>query len=749
MKSPHLWRPVLFLLSVVLAAPGATRAAPARPTAAATQFANELLARMTLEEKVGQTVIFTSHWTSTGPAADQGPLEEQIRDGTCGNVFNARTVAYNRRLQQIAVEGSRLHIPLLFGYDVIHGYNTIFPIPLGEAASWDLPRIEASARIAALKAAASGVNWTFAPMVDIARDPRWGRVAEGAGEDPFLGGAIARARVHGFQGDNFDGATTVLACVKHYAGYGAAESGRDYNTVDLSERQLREVYLPPYRAAIDAGAWSVMTAFNDLDGIPATANGFLLRQVLRDEWGFRGFVVTDYNAVHELTNHGIAADDAAAAEAALGAGVDMDMQSGAYHDQLVKLVQAGRVQVAAIEAAARRVLEAKYMLGLFRDPYRYLDAPREAALGHAPEHLAEATEMARRTLVLLKNERGVLPLHAGMKLAVIGPIGDSRDLLGCWKGVGRTDGVETVLAAIKSANAGGEVGFARGCELATDARPDLAAAIAAAQEADVVILALGESSAMTGEAASRTNIGLPGRQAELLAAVQAVGKPVVTLVFSGRPLALENEAALSDAMLAAWFPGSSGGRAIADVLFGVVNPSGRLPITFPRSLGQVPIYYAVKNTGRPVDPDKPREKYKSSYLDSRNDPLFPFGFGLGYTTFTYAAPTLSSDVLAPGGKLTATVRVTNTGRRPGADVVQLYVRQLVSSATRPLLTLKDFQRIELAAGESRDVTFTIGEEQLAYLRRDLTLGTEPGEFRLFLGPNSRDLQAVRFRLAAP
>jgi beta-glucosidase len=479
-------------------------AAPARPSAVATAFADELLGRMTLDEKIGQLVLFTSHFTATGPAADQGPLEEQIRAGSCGNVFNARTVAYIRHLQDLAVTGSRLRIPLLFGYDVIHGYNTIFPIPLGEAASWDLAAIERSARVAAIEASASGLNWTFAPMVDIARDPRWGRIAEGAGEDPVLGAEVARARVRGFQGDSFDSAATLLACVKHFAGYGAAEAGRDYNTVDLSERTLREVYLPPYRAAVDAGAWTVMTSFNDLDGIPSTANAFLLRQILRGEWGFKGFVVTDYNAIHELTNHGVAADDTAAADAALAAGVDMDMQSGAYLDHLKGEVVAGRVAPAAIDAAVRRVLEAKFTLGLFTDPYRYLDLKREAALGHAPEHLGDATDMARRSLVLLKNDHDVLPLRAATKIALIGPLGNSHDLLGCWKAAGKTPEVPTVLAALEAANAGGTVTFVKGCDVASENRTGFAQAVAAAQQADVVVMAVGESSTMTGEAASRT-----------------------------------------------------------------------------------------------------------------------------------------------------------------------------------------------------------------------------------------------------
>lgn len=727
-----------------------TRAAPAEPSAEATQYAKALLARMTLDEKIGQTVTFTSHWNSTGPTGDSRNVEDLVRAGTCGSVFNARTVAYIRKLQHLAVDQTRLHVPLLFGYDVIHGYNTIFPIPLAEASSWDLDAIEASERIAATEAAASGLNWAFAPMVDIARDPRWGRIAEGAGEDPYLGAQIARARVRGFQGKGFADALSVMACVKHFAGYGAAQAGRDYNTTDLSERTLREVYLPPFQAAVDAGAWSIMTAFNDLDGTPATANRFLLQRVLRGEWGFKGFVVTDYNAVSELVDHGIATDPGDAARLALGAGVDLDMQSGAYLDHLAREVSAGRVDVRQIEAAAQRVLEAKYMLGLFADPYRYLDEQREAALGAAPEHLVAARDMARRSIVLLKNRNAVLPLKPGLKLAVIGPLAnDRRDLLGCWKAAGKADHIETVFEALKAANGSGNVEFANGCGFTASSTDDIPAALAVADRADVVVMVLGESAAMSGEAASRTDIRLPGRQTSLLRAIRQLGKPVVTVLVNGRPLALEEETELSDALVEAWAPGSSGGAAIADVLLGQYNPTGKLPVTFPRTLGQVPVFYNHKNTGRPYHADKPKEKYRSTYLDCPNDPLFPFGFGLSYTTFEYAKPKIDGATMRSGEKLTMSVRVTNSGSVAGAEVVQFYLHDLVGSVTRPVLELKGFRRIELAPGESKDVSFVIDEPMLGFWRADMTWGSEPGQFQAFVGPNSRDLQSVDFELLTP
>jgi len=730
-----------------LLAGGLARGASPAAAATAAERADTLLAQMTVEEKIGQLVLFSGYGTTTGPLPAQQGLEDHIRKGECGNVFNVMSVAQIRKLQKIAVEETRRHIPLLFGYDVIHGYKTIFPICLGEAASWNPPLIENSAHVAAREGAAAGLDWTFAPMVDIARDPRWGRISEGAGEDPFLGSVIARARVRGIQGTNLAATDTLLACVKHYAAYGAVQAGRDYNTVDLSERTLREVYLPPYRAAIEAGALSVMASFNELNGTPATANSFLLQHILRDEWGFTGFVVTDYTAINEMVAHGSAVDEAEAARQALSAGVDMDMQGGTYLDHLQQLLAAGKVTEHQIDVAARRVLTIKFKLGLFDNPYRHCDAQREQQTLYAEENLAAARRMAGESFVLLKNSAQTLPLKTGAQIAVIGPLADSqRDLLGSWKGEGDWDSIATVLTAIRRENTNGSVTFARGCDLDTTNQAGFGEAMAAVQRAEVAVLVLGESWNMSGEAKSRTRLNLPGVQTGLLRELKKTGKPIIVVLMNGRPLALEEESQLADALLEVWFPGSEGGQAVADALFGRQNPSGKLPVTFPRTLGQVPIFYSAKNTGRPLDPADPHAEYKSSYFDCPNDPLYPFGFGLSYTDFTFSEVRLDHPVLKPGGKLTATVTVTNTGTRTGAEVAQLYLRDLVGSVTRPVLELKGFQKLELQPGESRAVSFTIGDNELSFLRADMTVGTEPGEFQVFIGPNSRDLRPATFEL---
>ena len=735
-------------LAVVFFCMPATRAAELE---SASERADALLARMTRAEKIGQLTLFTGYSGITGPVKEQGQqsLLDQVRKGDCGNVFNLISVAEIQKFQKVAVEETRLHIPLLFGYDVIHGYKTIFPVCLGAAASWNPALIESSERVAATEAAAAGLDWTFAPMVDIARDPRWGRICEGAGEDPFLGSAVAAARVRGLQGTNLAAADTLLACVKHFAAYGAVQSGREYNTVDMSERTLREVYLPPYRAAVDAGAMSVMSAFNELNGTPATANRFLLQQVLRDEWGFKGFVVTDYTAINELVMHGTAADQSDAARQALAAGVDMDMQSSAYLNCLQNRLAAGQITEAQINAAAKRILEIKFKLGLFDDPFRHCDEQREQQAFCTPENRATAYRLACESFVLLKNTNQTLPLKPGKKIAVIGPLADSRrDLLGSWIAEGKADSCETVLAGIQRNNPGGKVTFTAGCDIDSTNRSGLAKAVAAAKHADIAVLVLGESCEMTGEAKCRTSLGLLGVQAELLREIKQTGKPVVVVLMNGRPLALEEESQLADALLEIWFPGTEGGTATADVLFGRHNPSGKLPATFPRTVGQVPIFYAAKNTGRPLDPTNPKEKYKSSYLDCLNDPLYPFGFGLSYTTFSYSDVRLDRATLKPGEKLRATVTVTNTGKLAGAEVVQLYMRDLVGSVTRPVRELKGFQKIELRAGESCEVSFSIGENELKFLRADMTVGTEPGQYEVFIGPNSRDTQSAKFELLA-
>ncbi len=713
------------------------------------QRVEALLRRMTVEEKIGQLVLSASFWNLTGPAAKTEGLEESIRQARCGNVFNARSVGYIRKLQTIAVEKTRLGIPLLFGFDVIHGYKTIFPISLGEAASWDLEAIQRSARVAATEASAAGLNWTFAPMVDIARDPRWGRISEGAGEDPYLGCRVAEARVRGFQGDDLAAPATLLACAKHLAAYGAAQAGRDYNTVDISERTLREVYLPPFKAALDAGALSVMTSFSDLNGVPATANRFLLRDILRGEWGFRGFVVSDYTAINELVAHGTAENERDAARQAFSAGVDMDMQGGAFDRYLRALLSEGRINQPQIDDAVRRILRLKFMLGLFDDPYRYCDRDREKRLLGAPAHRQAAYDMACKSMVLLKNGKQTLPLKPGTHIAVIGPLAQSRqDLLGSWSADGDAGTVEPVLAAIAKANRDGRVSFARGCDVDSHDRSGFAQAVNLAKQADVVVMVLGESQDMSGEAASRTRIGLPGVQSELVEAIAAAGKPLVLVLMNGRPLALEKESTLADAILEAWYPGSEGARAVADMLFGKRVPSGKLPVTFPRCLGQTPIYYGMKRTGRPMDPAKPGEEYVSRYLDCANDPLYPFGFGLSYTTFAYCDLRLVPERLCPGEQLTVTVTIRNSGRYDGAEVVQLYIQDLVGSVTRPVRELKGFRRVELRAGESCPVTFSVGQDDLRFVRRDMTWGTEPGTFRVLVGPNSRDLLSAPFDFIA-
>jgi beta-glucosidase len=729
---------------------GLTLALPARGAGASAleQRVEKLLAQMTLEEKLGQMTLLTSDWDRTGPSINPN-YQEGIRKGTVGAVFNAYTAAYTRKLQTLAVEQSRLHLPLLFGYDVIHGHRTIFPIPLGEAASFDLAAIERSARIAATEAAAEGLHWTFAPMVDLARDARWGRIAEGAGEEVYLGCEIARARIRGFQGTDLSRPDTILACAKHYAAYGAAQAGRDYHTVDLSPLALHEVYLPPFKAAADAGVATFMTAFNELNGIPCTGNRYLLTDLLRRQWGFAGFTVTDYTSINEMVAHGYAEDLRDAGRLALLAGADMDMQGSVFANHGRSLVRSGDVPMAAIDESVRRILTLKGRLGLFDDPYRYCDPAREKAVVMSPAHLAAARETAAKSLVLLRNERRVLPLaDSGSTIAVVGPLAHAREqMLGSWSGAGDSAKCRTVLESIRDRVASrARVLHSTGCAIDDTNRSGFGGALAAAAEANVIVAVMGEAAGMSGEAASRADLGLPGMQQKLLERLCATGKPVVLVLMSGRPLAIPWAAAHVPAILEAWFPGTMGGPAIADVLFGDVNPSGKLPVTFPRSVGQVPIFLAVKNTGRPLNPEKPGEKYVSRYLDVSNEPLYPFGHGLSYTSFGYSAPRLSSERLGPGESLRVEFDVTNTGSRPGDEVAQLYLRDLVGSVTRPLLELKRFERFHLAPGQRRTVRFTLGPDDLAFVHPDLTRRPEPGEFRVLVGPSSGQLRGATFRL---
>jgi len=760
MKSAVFAALVVFGWSQIAApATGLAQAAPSLEVASAESAANErrafvdeLLSKMTLEEKIGQLTLFTADQQVTGPGG-KTPFRDGIRAGRVGAVFNAFGAETTRELQAIAVNESRLKIPLLIGLDVIHGHRTIFPISLGEAASWDLEAIERSARIAAIEASAEGINWTFAPMVDIARDPRWGRISEGAGEDPYLGSLIAAARVRGFQGADLAAPDTILATAKHFAAYGAAQAGRDYHTTDMSERTLREIYLPPFKAAVEAGVATVMSAFNDLNGAPATGNKYLLTDVLRNEWGFEGFVVSDYTSVNEMIAHGFARDEADAGDIAINAGLDMDMQDGAYAEHLAASVAAGRVEGAIIDGAARAVLEMKYRLGLFDDPYRYSDPIREKAMAKKPEHLEAARDVARKSMVLLKNAGGVLPLKDGLKsIALIGPLGDSKtDMIGSWAGAGdRTSEPVTVLEGLRRrAGEGVSIRFVKGAGYDfTDKadRSDFAEAIAAAREADVVIAAMGERWDMTGEAASRTSLDLPGAQEDLLKELKATGKPIILVLMNGRPLSIGWAAENADAILEAWYPGTLGGHAVADILFGDFNPSGKLPVTFPRTVGQVPIFYNAKNTGRPYSPESAEQKYISRYLETPNTPLYPFGFGLSYTEFEYSPVRLNRSKLAPGGSLTASVTVRNTGKREGIETVQFYIRDLVGSVTRPVKELKGYQRVSLKPGERKMVSFTITEDDLAFYRADMSYGSEPGEFSVMIGGSSEDTVGAKFVL---
>ena len=692
---------------------------------------DSLLARMTLEEKLGQLNL---------PSVDDRPTPAQlelVRKGLVGGFLNLTGAAATRETQRVAVTESRLHIPLLLGYDVIHGYRTIFPIPLAEAASWDSEAVEAAAHVAAREAAAAGVNWTFAPMVDIARDPRWGRIAEGSGEDPYLGSQMAAARVRGFQGTDLRAPEAVMATVKHFAAYGGAEGGRDYNTVDVSERTLREIYLPPFRAAVDAGAGSIMTSFNEIAGIPSHANRWLVTTLLRDEWKFRGFVVSDWTGIEELLAHGVAGSRADAGKLGLDAGVDMDMVSGIYLEDVPALVRAGRIPVATVDAAVRRILAAKAALGLFADPYHGSSVERERSVLLAPEHRQLARRVAQEAIVLLKNDGQRLPLGPAVRtLAVIGPLADDKvAALGSWPGRGDPRDAVTVLEGIKARLAPDtKLLYAKGCGITDTSTSGVAEAVALARLANVALLVLGEAGDMSGEAASRSSLGLPGVQQQLLEAVQATGTPVVLVLMNGRPLAVQWAADHVPAIVEAWFLGVETGHALADVLFGDVSPSGKLPVTFPRAVGQVPIYYNHKNTGRPPSD----QKYTSKYTDLPSSPLFPFGFGLSYTTFTYRDVRLSAPSITPGDTLQVAVTVSNSGEREGAEVVQLYVRDEVASVTRPVRALAALRRVSLRPGEASTVEFLLTAKQLGFYDRDMKFVVEPGKFRVFVGGSSVD-----------
>ena len=725
-------------------------------------FITNLMSKMTLDEKIGQLNLVSVGFDVTGPIVSKN-VNENIEKGNVGGVFNTYTPVAVRKLQEIAVKHSRLGIPLIFGYDVIHGHKTIFPIPLGLASSWDLGMIKKTATIAASEASADGLNWVFSPMVDIARDPRWGRIAEGAGEDTWLGSQIAKVMVQGYQGNGYD-TNKVMACVKHFALYGAAEAGRDYNTVDMSDRRMMQDYLPPYKAAIDAGAGSIMSSFKEINGVPATANKWLMTDLLRKQWGFKGFVATDYTAMWELIPHGMG-DSIAVAKKAIDAGIDMDMVSEIYLTHLKALVKDGKVQASEIDIACRRILEAKYKLGLFADPYKYCSEQRAATTIMKPAYLEAAREAAKRSMVLLKNSNNVLPLKSSGSIALVGPLADDRqDMIGPWSGAGDGSKAVSVLDGMKNLLGNTvQINYAKGANITNDpwlverlgagvlqmdkrsAQDMIDEAVAAAKKSDVIVACVGESSSMSGEAASRSEIGIFPAQEDLLKALRATGKPLVIVLMNGRPLTLKWENDNSDAMLETWFAGTEAGNAIADVLFGAYNPSAKTTITFPQDVGQIPVYYSHKNTGRPYAGDF-IDRYKSRYLDISNDPLFPFGYGLSYTTFSYSDVTLNTHTIKPGQPLQVSVTVTNTGKYDGEETVQLYTRQMAASVTRPVEELKNFKQIFLKAGESQVVDFTLTSADLRFYNIDMKYTYEPGDFKVFVGTNSRDVKEADFKL---
>jgi len=706
------------------------------------QKVENLLKQMTLEEKIGQMNQYTSDWKATGPIKQDGNKQDMIRKGLVGSMLNVKGVEHTRTLQQIAMQ-SRLRIPLLFGLDVVHGYRTTFPIPLAEAATWDLAYIEKSARIAAKEASAAGIHWTFAPMVDIARDPRWGRVMEGAGEDPYLGSLIAAARVKGFQGDGLGSTGAIMACAKHYAAYGAAVGGRDYNSVDMSLRQLHQTYLPPFKAATEAGAATFMNSFNDLNGVPATGNVYLLRDILKGKWKFDGFVVSDWGSIGEMIPHGYASDDYHASMLAIKAGSDMDMESRCYINNLEKLVADGKINVELIDDAVRRILKKKFELGLFDDPYKFCNEEIEKEQWNNKENIVFSREIAKRSIVLLKNERQLLPLKkSGTRIALIGPFVKSvRDNIGFWSFAWPDDSLRivTLWEGVKSKlGSDKNMLYAQGCGITDTSRVGFKDALEASSKADVVIISVGEASNMSGEAKSRSNIHLPGVQEDLIKAIASTGKPIVVLINAGRPLVFNWTATNIPSILYTWWLGTEAGNAIADVLFGDYNPSGKLPITFPLSEGQIPIYYNHFNTGRPVIEDNDH-LYKSAYIDLSTKPQFDFGSGLSYTTFKYGEIQLNKTLLSGDDHLEASVTVTNTGAYKGEEVVQLYIRDVAASVVRGVKELKGFKKIELMPGESKNITFNIIFEDLKFFDSDLKYDWEPGEFRIMIGGNSRDV----------
>ena len=755
--------------TIILGALCLVLAACSGPKSQMDRFIDDLMGKMTVEEKIGQLNLPVAGDIVTGQAKSSN-VSERIRKGEVGGLFNLKGAEKIREVQRIAVEESRLGIPILFGMDVIHGYETIFPIPLGLSCSWDMEAVELSARVAAEEASADGICWTFSPMVDVSRDPRWGRVSEGSGEDTFLGCRIAEAMVRGYQGPDKETQLTrndqILACVKHFALYGAPEAGRDYNTVDMSHIRMYNEYFPPYKAAVDAGAGSVMASFNEVDGVPATGSHWLMTEVLRDQWGFDGFVVTDYTGIWEMIAHGVG-DFETVSTRALKAGIDMDMVSEGFVGNIKNALEKGLVSMKDVDLACRRILEAKYRLGLFEDPYKFCRAEQAAQEVYCQEHRDIARKIASESFVLLKNE-GVLPLKKQGTIGLIGPLADTRsNMPGTWSVAARFDVPKTIREGLTDAVAGkAKVLYAKGSnlvsdydlemrstmfgrELGRDSRTDaqlLNEALSVARRSDVIVAALGEASEMSGESSCRTELSIPDVQQKLLKALVATGKPVVLLLFNGRPMTLNWEAANVPTILDVWFGGSETADAVADVIFGDVNPSGKLTATFPKNVGQVPLYYAAKNTGRPLLEGRWFEKFRSNYLDVDNDPLYPFGYGLSYTTFEYGPVTLSAAEVAKGGSLTAEVTVTNTGAVAGKEVVQMYLQDVVGTTTRPVRELKGFEKINLAPGESKVVKFEITPELMSHYNSDLEFVAEPGEFVVYVGTDSRTKNSASFVL---
>ncbi len=709
---------------------------------------DSIIRLMTLEEKLGQLNQIGGTWYDSKTERLNGEQTAMLKAGKIGSFLGITGAAETGRIQRIAMDETRMKIPVLFGADIIHGFHTITPIPLAEASSWNPELVERSARMAAIEGAAAGVHWDYAPMVDIARDPRWGRIAEGSGEDPYLGSTMAAARVRGFQGKNLSDYGSLLACAKHFAAYGGAEAGRDYNTVDLSERTLREIYLPPYKAAIDAGAWTLMSAFNEIGGVPSSASSWLMTDLLRKEWNFKGMIVSDYTAIMELMNHRIVKDSIEAGIVGLTAGVDIDMMSRIYVDKLAGAVRSKRVSEDIVNEAVRRVLRVKFVYGLFDDPYRNAKPEKEKELLLSKEHRRIARAMAQQSIVLLKNDKNILPLNKAAKtIALIGPLAGNdhrRDLVGAWAWAQRPEDIVSVIDGIKSmVSSKTKILYDKGCEIESDSGTRIEQAVRIAERSDVVIAVVGESQRHSGEAASRTNLDLPGSQKELIKALHKTGKPIVLVVMNGRPLVLQWETDNISAIVEAWHLGVETGNALADVLFGEYNPSGKLPVTFPRNPGQIPIYYNHKNTGRPM---VETDKYTSRYLDAPNTPLFPFGYGLSYTTFTYSNIKVSSSRFTKDQRIAISVDVENTGKRSGDEVVQLYLRDDVASVTRPVKELKGFRKITVDPGKKKTVEFIVTPDALSFYGLEMQKIVEPGTFTAYVGGNSVDCKEITFEV---